>query len=106
MKKILSILLALCLLFALAACGGQDRSTDTILTTDSSLAADTLPVADTASPDEDTVYPEVTTTGLILLTPESLEIPPPPQEMVEYEKLIREEFFRNVESLPIHKARK
>lgn len=35
-----------------------------------------------------------------------LEIPPPPQEMVEYEKLIREEFFRNVESLPIHKARK
>ena len=62
----------------LAACGGQDRSTDTILTTDSSLAADTLPVADTASPDEDTVYPEVTTTGLILLTPDSLEIPPPP----------------------------
>lgn len=62
----------------LAACGGQDRSTDTILTTDSSLAADTLPVADTASPSEDTVYPEVTTTGLIILPPDSLEIPPPP----------------------------
>lgn len=62
----------------LAACGGQNGTTDTMLTTDSSLAADTLPVADTASPYEDTVYPEVTTTGLIIYPPDDLEVPPPP----------------------------
>lgn len=67
----------------LAACGGETpREVSNILTTDSSLKIDTLPVVDTTLPvadstvpDENTVCPEVTTMGLIIATDD--ETPPP-----------------------------
>lgn len=52
----------------LAACGGGQGSTP-VLTTDSMLpTVDTLPTIDTLTPvDEDTVYPEITTLGLMIM---------------------------------------
>lgn len=65
---------------SLAACGGGQGSVP-VLTTDSTLpAVDTLPSVDTLSlDDKDTVYPKVTTTGLMIMDDDdSLLSPPPP----------------------------
>lgn len=65
---------------SLAACGGGQGSTP-VLTTDSTLpAVDSLPSVDTLSlDDKDTVYPKVTTTGLMIMDDDdSLLSPPPP----------------------------
>lgn len=75
----------------LAACGGETpREVSNILTTDSSLKVDTLPVVDTTLPvadstvpDENTVCPEVTTEGLVI-APLPDEIPPAVGEMSIY----------------------
>ena len=75
----------------LAACGGETpREVSNILTTDSSLKIDTLPVVDTTLPvadstvpDENTVCPEVTTEGLVI-APLPDEIPPAVGEMSIY----------------------
>ncbi len=75
----------------LVACGGETpREVSNILTTDSSLKIDTLPVVDTTIPvadstdsDENTVCPEVTTEGLVI-APLPDEIPPVVGEMSIY----------------------
>ena len=52
-KKIIALLLVLCMLFALAACGGDSTSTDTDTSTDTSTDASTDESTD-ASTDEST----------------------------------------------------
>lgn len=56
----------------LAACNGPAPTETPLLTSDSSLTSDTLPMVDTTSLTEDTVYPKVTTAGI------DTEPPPPP----------------------------